>query len=406
MKHLLFTILLATLCSCGSETTSTAEPDPIIPDPIVPEQGKRLVGGDLSLVPAYERVGQPWYDQNGKAIPDLITYLRDEAGWNAVRVRLMVDPSQDNDPSTCQDLAYVTALGRRVKEAGMTFLLDFFYSDTWADPEQQWIPRSWHADRNTATATLATQLRTYTQQTLDALCQAGAQPDYVQIGNEVSYGMLWDDITGKSFDNAFWLDPLWFTYDRQESGKKAQKGAIDRFASLLNAAAQGVRQSQAAKARIILHIERSGEKAWAGNFYQWVGMAGFQDYDVIGLSYYPFWHGNLKALESTVNFLHATYPDKEIQVVETAWNYQYGPEEAVCKDWPYTKAGQAMYLKDLTSTLSTLPVSGLYYWCPEENGNGPSHSVMNGWLNRGLWDNATHRLNATEILQTFKKWAE
>ena len=68
-----------------------------------------------------------------------------------------------------------------------------------------------------------------------------------------------------------------------------------------------------------------------------------------------------------MNFLHATYPDKEIQVVETAWNYQYGPEE---------------------------------------NGNGPSHSVMNGWLNRGLWDNATHRLNATEILQTFKKWAE
>ena len=91
--------------------------------------GQRLVGGDLSLVPAYEQAGDVWLDADGHEINSyysdgMITYLKEVAGWNAVRVRLLVDPSADNLLATCQDLDYVKRIGKRVKAAGMAFLLD------------------------------------------------------------------------------------------------------------------------------------------------------------------------------------------------------------------------------------------------------------------------------------------
>lgn len=168
-----------------------------------------------------------------------------------------------------------------------------------------------------------------------------------------------------------------------------------------------MRASEAADAKIVLHIERSGVAAEALNFYTWMDKAGLHDYDIIGLSYYPFWHGNLAALSATVQSLHEAFPSKEIQVVETAWNYQWGPSDAVCQDWLFTKAGQAQFLKDLVSTLNALPVTGIYYWCPEENGNGTSaHPVMGSWLNRGLWDNSTHRLNSRDALEAFRAFRQ
>jgi len=287
--------------------------------PFVCRAEGRAVGGDISLIPAYEQAGDQWLDAEGNIIPDLIAFLREEAGWTSARVRLMVDPILDNDPGTCQDLEYVKQLGRRIKEAGMQFLLDIFYSDTWTDPAQQWIPQSWNMDKATATNVLADKVREYTIESINALVEAGASPDYVQIGNEVSYGMLWDNLSAKDESrHVVYLDPKWFTYEKQEA-------QIVRLASLLGAAAEGVRASDAKDARIILHIERSGEPEWARNFYEWVGKAGFTDYDIIGLSYYPFWHGDLSTLSSTVRTLRTAMPGKEIHLVETAYNYQWGP---------------------------------------------------------------------------------
>lgn len=369
--------------------------------PFVCRAEDRVVGGDISLIPAYEHAGDLWLDADGKIIPDLITYLRDEAGWTSARVRLMVDPKQDSDPGTCQDLEYVKQLGRRIKEAGMLFLLDIFYSDTWTDPAQQWIPLSWDMDKTTATNTLADKVRTYTTESINALVDAGASPDYVQIGNEVSYGMLWDNFSAQ--DNSrhiIYLDPQWFSFEEQEA-------QIVRFSSLLGAAAQGVRASDAKESRIILHIERSGEPEWARKFYEWVDKTGFKDYDIIGLSFYPFWHGNLNTLSTTVKTLRSAIPDKEIHIVETAYNYQWGPANAVCSDWEFTKKGQALFLHDLVTTLNTLDVKGLYYWFPEECGNGKTATVQNAWLNRGLWTNGNspHPLNSKEVLEAFKAFA-
>ena len=199
---------------------------------------QKLVGGDLSLVPAYEQAGDKWLDADGKVIntaygDGMITYVHEVAGWNSVRVRLLVDPSLDDAPATCQDLDYVKKLGKRVKDAGMNFLLDIFYSDTWTDVSQQWIPTSWGYDRNTAQATLAAKVKNYTTEVLNELAAYGAKPDYVQIGNEVSYGMLWDSLSGKNKANSF---STGMTYDGQRS-------KIERFATLLKAAAEGVRSS-------------------------------------------------------------------------------------------------------------------------------------------------------------------
>ena len=366
--------------------------------PFVCRAEGRVVGGDISLIPAYEQAGDQWLDAEGNIIPDLIAFLREEAGWTSARVRLMVDPILDNDPGTCQDLEYVKQLGRRIKEAGMQFLLDIFYSDTWTDPVQQWIPQSWNMDKATATNVLADKVREYTIESINALVEAGASPDYVQIGNEVSYGMLWDNLSAKDESrHVVYLDPKWFTYEKQEA-------QIVRLASLLGAAAEGVRASDAKDARIILHIERSGEPEWARNFYEWVGKAAFTDYDIIGLSYYPFWHGDLSTLSSTVRTLRTAMPGKEIHLVETAYNYQWGPSDAVCKDWEFTKEGQASFLHDLVDTLNALDVKALYYWFPEECGNGKSSTVQRGWINRGLWTNGNspHTLNSREVLEAFK----
>lgn len=361
----------------------------------------RVVGGDISLIPAYEQAGDQWLDADGNIIPDLITFLHDEVGWTAARVRLLVDPTRDSDLGTCQDLEYVKQLGRRIKEAGMLLLLDIFYSDTWTDPAQQWIPQSWNMDKTTATNDLADEVRYYTIESINALVEAGASPDYVQIGNEVSYGMLWDNLSAKDKSrHVIYLDPQWFSYERQEA-------QIVRFASLLGAAAEGVRASNAKEASIVLHIERSGEPEWARNFYDWLAKAGFTDYDIIGLSYYPFWHGSLSTLSSTVKTLREALPEKDIHLVETAYNYQWGPSDAVCKDWEFSKEGQATFLHDLVKTLNALDVKGLYYWFPEECGNGKNAMVQNGWLNRGLWTNGSspHALNSTEALDAFKTFA-
>ena len=142
---------------------------------------QKYVGGDLSLVPAYEAAGDVWLDAKGNKInteydDGMITYVKEVAEWNAVRVRLLVDPTKDDAPATCQDLEYVKALGKRIKDAGMSFLLDIFYSDTWTDVSQQWIPTSWGYNKSTATETLAAKVKSYTTEVLNALVSNGATP--------------------------------------------------------------------------------------------------------------------------------------------------------------------------------------------------------------------------------------
>ena len=352
--------------------------------PCVAQQ--HMVGGDISLLPRYEQYDTPYYDQQGQKIDDVLLYMRDECKMNAMRVRLFVDPkASEAKDGVVQDLEYVKALGRRIKEAGLKLMLDFHYSDTWADPTHQKLPAAW-SDCTTASEK-AERLYTYTTDCLNTLKAEGATPDYVQVGNEISYGMV--DIKVHPYDQAGddWAG----------------------FIEVLTSGCQAVREC-CPEAKIIIHTERAAKASDTEYFYQKLTDL---DYDIIGLSYYPIWHAPLTTLSGTLDRLASSFPTKQVQIVETAYNYMYWPNSGVNYDtrnlWPCSIEGQQQFTQDLITELQKHPnVTGLYWWFPEENGNGgptwnASTIVINTWLNRGLWNNNDHRaLPALYELQQFR----
>ena len=135
---------LMTLISCGSNDHEPNGKTTPKPDVKPTETVTKYVGGDISLLPEYEKAGVIFKDK-GTAVAPLVLFKK--AGWNAMRLRLFVNPDQykgaDRDPNACQNLAYILPLAKRIKAAGFKLLLDFHYSDTWADPAKQWTPAAW-----------------------------------------------------------------------------------------------------------------------------------------------------------------------------------------------------------------------------------------------------------------------
>ena len=386
-KNLSILILFLGLAFSCAEPSPEKEPEPEL-DPEVPEM---YLGGDVSVLQSYQDKGVAYYDGRGGQIPDVLEYLKgDDVGWNALRVRLFVDPVRKDadgktDAQVCQDLDYVVRLCKKIKSEGFALLLDFHYSDTWADPANQWIPKAW---ASLSEDQLQAKVYDYTKECLQRLKAEGATPDFIQPGNEISYGMLWSaNVDRTSRMNRCYSD------SPQENWT--------RFIRFLQQATKACREV-CPDAKIILHTERAGQPNVLSDIYKRLSDV---DYDQIGLSYYPFWHNSLQVLSQSLNTLAASFPDKKVQIVETAYYYQWpqGIEYDFSDRWPYTPAGQAAFAKDLVSELKKHPnVNGLYWWFPEENGNGPASSVLTGWINRGLWDNESHRaLPGLYVLKDF-----
>ena len=332
----------------------------------------KYVGGDISLLTKYEEHGAIYYNENGTRITNMLNYLKDE-GMNAMRVRLFVDPSKapadDQGEGVCQDLPYVMALGQRIKAAGFNLLLDIHYSDTWTDPGQHSTPSSW-----TVTSALGDSVYSYTCRVLNAMMAAGATPDFVQVGNEVTYGMLWP--TGHCWP----------------SGANYGSGTFANFANYLKRGIQACREV-CPSAKIVVHTEMSTASNVTA-FYNTLKNYT-NDYDIIGLSYYPHWHGNLTVLDNLLTSLEASFPTKKIQIVETGYPHAYYPSGAnydFQSTWPATKAGQKAFAEQLVATLNNhSSVNGLYWWFPEANEYGINYTncVTTDWYNCGWWDNAT-----------------
>lgn len=330
----------------------------------------KYVGGDISLLPQYEKAGDVYLDGNGQAIPDLLTWLIQECGWNTFRVRLFVNPNgmandgKSIDPAVCQDLDYVTALGQRIKAAGAKFMLDFHYSDTWVDASHIQAPATW---KGLSDAAMATKLGEYTTDCLKHLNANNATPDFVQVGNEIMYGLC--DIKVHPYN---------------DSGDN-----WNGYLGLLKAGCNAVR-AQCPKAQIIIHTDRPTNSSYNTYYYNKL-INGGVDFDVIGLSYYPFWHGNLSNLKLALGSLATTFPAKKVQIVESAYYFQYWPGKGINYDtrnyWPASADGQYKFVKDLFDALKSYPqVEGYSYWFPEEAGNGYNgYPVLSGWVNRGLW---------------------
>lgn len=342
---------------------------------------KHYVGGDISLLPEYEKAGAEYYDHEGKRIASLLPYLHDE-GMNAMRVRLFVNPEAysgpDADPNACQDLGYILPLCRRIKEAGFALMLDFHYSDTWADPSSQWTPSEWTGLDDSE---LADKVGEYTRSVLQTLSDEGCAPDFIQPGNEISFGMLWGP------------------YGTPDGGLKktfmGNDANWERLGNLLKSAVKACREV-CPEAGIILHTERVGDTAVLVDFYRRMARMDV-DYDIIGLSYYPYFHGTMSVLDKALSVLTSTFSSRRIMIVETGYPYAWevpGTNQKV--DYPYTESGQDTFARELVKTLEKYEnVTGLFWWWMEYNAKG---TKLEGWYNAPLFDSRTGK--ATAALRT------
>ena len=239
------------------------------------------------------------------------------------------------------NLDYTLPLAQRVKNAGLQLMLDFHYSDTWADPGQQTKPAAWAGLTFTQ---LTQQMRQYNSNCIAAFKAAGAMPDYVQVGNEIISGLLWPDgQVGGSYDTpAQW----------------------SKLAQLLTNAITGIKDAAGSQMpRIVVHIDRGGD--WAGT--QWFFDHLLQQqvqFDIIGESYYPFWHGSLDSLRNCLTKAATRY-SKPLIVAETAFPYAYSTN---VYGIPATTNGQVQYVVALAQVLRGVPggkVIGAFWWGAE-----------------------------------------
>ncbi len=308
-----------------------------------------LVGADISALARIEQAGGVF--RNGGQTGDAIAILRSVGvhGFNIFRLRLFVNPN-DSDVQV-NDLPYTIQLAKRIKAAGAKFLLDIHYSDTWADPSHQTTPAAW---AGLGYAALAQQVEGYTDSVVTQLKLAGALPDIVQIGNEIDSGMLWP--TGQLYVSGADTLTEW-----------------TQFTGLLKAGIRGVNDALAPgdTVRIMLHYGQGSRTADTRWFFDHLTAYGVP-FDLIGLSYYPIWHGPLAALQGTLQATAARY-SKDIMVVETAYPWRAGGWESwvtaqSAMDWATTPNGQMHFAGELLGAVAATPGghgAGVIWWYPE-----------------------------------------
>lgn len=343
---------------------------------------QRLLGGDISMLTKYEQAGTIYRNSEGKKTDALKLFKKE--GWNAMRLRLFVDPNQapeeNKGEGVCQDLDYVMKLGKRIKKAGFQLMLDFHYSDTWADPGKQFTPASW---QGASAEVLADSVYQYTKRSLIAMKKAGAEPELIQVGNEISFGMLWPTAKTVPTEDNNWKE----------------------FIAMLRQGCKACREI-CPKAKIIIHTEQAGKWENTKAFYDRLEAAKL-DYDIIGLSYYPMWHERIPVLHATLDNLAQRYPKKEVMIVEAAAYYSHQNDkwaksaDEFSEFYPISVEGQTAFTRDLVEELNKHPqVTGLFWWFPEENASG--NPLIKSWLNRGLFDNNTGK--ALPALHEMKKF--
>jgi arabinogalactan endo-1,4-beta-galactosidase len=332
------------------------------PPPQIPHDSGYAVGADVSFLKAAEDGGKVFKD-DGKAEPGL-QILKDH-GYNWVRLRLFHAPTD-----LPNDLPYTIALAQRAKKLGFHFLLDLHYSDTWADPGKQITPAAW---KDLPHDQLVKTVFAYTRDTISSFRTVGVLPDMVQVGNEITHGMLWPD--GRLPEN-------W-----------------DNFADLVKAGIAGVRagsEDQPSPA-IMIHIDRGGDRLGTKAFLDKLNSYQVQ-YDVIGQSYYPWWHGSLDDLRANLIFMAEEYK-KPIYVVETA--YDWRPTEYVNKPAPFPESpeGQKDFLAGVNRMVQETPNGlgmGVFWWEPAVGG-GPL-------VSRSLFDDSGNALPAITVFDQFERY--
>lgn len=318
------------------------------------------VGADLSFLKQAEDKGTVFKD-DGQSKSGLQIFK--DHGYNWIRLRLFHTPTE-----LPNNLDYTISLAKDARKLGYKFLLDYHYSDTWADPGKQVIPKAW---KGMSPAELETAVFEYTRDTIKAFGEAGVFPDMVQPGNEISHGMLWPE--GK-------LPDKW-----------------DNFAGFVKAGIKGIEAGRGGnpRPRIMIHIDRGGDKAGTKYFFDKLNTYGVE-YDVIGQSFYPWWHGSLLDLRENMIFMANEYK-KDIIVVEAA--YCWRPAEYTKKGGPFpeTPQGQKEFLDEVNRIVLATPNNkgiGVFWWEP---------AVSGGLRTRGFFDNDGNAMPVITVFDRFTR---
>lgn len=303
-----------------------------------------IKGMDISMIKELEHYGAS-YRLNGKE-KDIFGLLK-ECGTDMVRIRIWADPYDEKGNSYGgggNDLRTTIEIAKRTVKSGMDFMLDFHYSDFWADPTKQVKPKAWSKLSGEA---LETAVYLHTVDTLKALRNQKLIPAMVQVGNEITKGLLWPD------------------------------GYVDQtksMAGLLLAGIRGVRK-ECPDAKIVLHLDFGTDNQMYREWFAQVAPYEL-DYDVIGMSYYPHWNGSLELLQNNMDDISNRY-GKDVLVAETCIGYTtetfgckgivYSEEFEKLTGYPATQEGQETFLRDLFTTVRNVKDArgiGVFYWEP------------------------------------------
>ena len=374
-----------------------------------------IKGADLSTLLEVEECGGRFFDEGAEG--DAMRILKDH-GIGLVRLRLWNDPrSADGEPygaGTCS-LERVMRLAERAKSLGLPWMLDFHYSDFWADPGKQFLPKAW---QGLDAPVLEEAVYGYTCETLDTLRQAGLLPACAAVGNEVTNGLLW---------------PI---------GRRPQDAEMVR---LLGSGIRAVRAA-APETAVMLHLDNGGNNALYRDWFGAYRALGGEDFDMIGLSYYPYWHGSLEDLRQNLHWLAEQF-HKPLLVAETSIAFTYdsydflydkqgtwrcirtesasvkgrkplaaGPELGKNLPWPGTPEGQDAFLRELAQVIRSVPQGlgkGLIWWEPAwipAPGSGWATEAAlkylgeegpggNEWANQALFDYSGNALPALRLMK-------
>ncbi|MGN0466027.1 MAG: arabinogalactan endo-beta-1,4-galactanase, partial [Lachnospiraceae bacterium] len=363
-------------------------------------------GMDLSTMWELEQLGAKYYDKGKER--ELLDIMKDY-DVDTIRLRLWLDPySEDGKPygAGTNDLETTLNIAKKVTRAGLNVLLNFHYSDFWTDPAKQIKPKAW---ANYDAKQLEKAVYEYTVSVMERFQRENIRLSMVQVGNEVTNGLLWPE--GK-----------WPNYDN--------------IAKFLNAGIRAVRKVNP-EIPIMIHLDQGGNNEiyvkWMDEFFKRA-----EDFDIIGLSYYPFWHGTLEKLRYNMNDLSIRYK-KDLVVVEVSMGftledykehekledgerkgYATKPDAVENLEYPMTKEGQAEFMRELLEIIADVPEGrgkGFFYWEPAwlpRAGSGwatrESLAYMNDpgpcgneWANQALFDYDGNILPAFDVIRDFPR---
>lgn len=376
---------------------------------------KYYKGMDISTLLEVEKCGGKFYDKGQER--EVLSILKDY-DVNAVRIRLWNDPySEEGEPygAGTNDFKSVVELSKRAKEKGFDILLDYHYSDFWADPGKQFVPKAW---RGYSVEELERAVYEYTKKTLLALKEEELLPDMVQVGNELSNGLLWPYGKVPEYDNIARFVSAGIRAVKEVSDMALAEGAISE------------------KILIMIHLDNGGNNAlyreWFDNYIK-----RGEDFDIIGLSYYPFWHGTFDMLQNNMHDIAQRF-GKELIIAEVSMGHtmeDYAEYEKLAPgqrkgmatrpalvekiEYPMTLEGQKEFMKELFCRIASVPEGkgrGYFYWEPAwipVPGSGWATECSlkymedkgpcgNEWANQALFDYKGNALPTWEAVRDYR----